>query len=90
MTQPLRPYADACAAAGIKPVIHPYWEKLPFCDIFRSITPDVLHQLLHGIFRHVLNWIESIFSEEEIDARCKHLPRNHNVRHFFKGITHMS
>lgn len=90
LTQPLKPYTDACAAAGIKPVVHPYWEKLPYCDIFRSITPDVLHQLLQGLIKSLLSWIKAIFPAADIDARCKHLPRNHNVRHFFKGITHLS
>lgn len=36
-------YPAACAEAGIMPVVHPYWEKLPYCNIFIAITPDVSH-----------------------------------------------
>jgi hypothetical protein len=38
-------YAQACEEAGIKPVYHPFWEDLPYTNIFRAISPDVLHQL---------------------------------------------
>ncbi|KAG2160170.1 uncharacterized protein EDB93DRAFT_1099531 [Suillus bovinus] len=38
-------FVRACSAAGIKPIVHPFWEDLPFTNIFRVITPDVLHQL---------------------------------------------
>ncbi|KAG1831486.1 hypothetical protein EV424DRAFT_1342862 [Suillus variegatus] len=41
-------FVCACTAAGIKPIIHPFWEDLPFTNIFRAITPDVLHQLYQG------------------------------------------
>ncbi|KAG1858579.1 hypothetical protein C8R48DRAFT_755592 [Suillus tomentosus] len=34
-------FVRACAAAGIKPIIHPFWEDLPFANIFRAITPDI-------------------------------------------------
>ncbi|KAG2738024.1 hypothetical protein P692DRAFT_201732025, partial [Suillus brevipes Sb2] len=30
-------FVRACAAAGIKPIIHPFWEDLPFANIFRAI-----------------------------------------------------
>jgi len=32
-------YSNACKEAGIKPVIHPFWENLPYVHIFQSITP---------------------------------------------------
>ncbi|KAG1758014.1 hypothetical protein EDB19DRAFT_1936644 [Suillus lakei] len=39
----------ACMEAGIKPIVHPYWESLPFIKIFKSITPNILHQLYQGL-----------------------------------------
>ncbi|KAG1817029.1 hypothetical protein DFJ58DRAFT_720258 [Suillus subalutaceus] len=38
-------FVQACREAGIKPIIHPYWEDLPHANIFQAITPDVLHQI---------------------------------------------
>jgi hypothetical protein len=38
-------FSQACKDAGIKPIQHPFWQHLPFVNIFRSITPDILHQL---------------------------------------------
>jgi hypothetical protein len=82
----------ACLAADLKPVYHPFWESLPFSNIFLSITPDVLHQLLQGVMKHVLGWLSKpcVFGSEEIDVRCRRLPPNHNVMLFPKGITTLS
>lgn len=83
-------YARACKAVGIKPVYEPFWENLPYSDIFLSITPDILHQLLQGVIKHLVSWIKEVYSEDKIDARCRRFPPNHNVRLFFKGITKLS
>lgn len=83
-------YAQACADAGIKPVYHPFWEGLPYTNIFRSISPDILHQLYQGIVKHLIAWIKSCCGEEEIDARCRRLPPNHNIRLFMSGISNLS
>ena len=83
-------YAKACEAAGIKPVVKPFWENLPYVHIFRSITPDILHQLYQGVIKHVISWVGDAFGSAEIDARCRRLPPNHNIRIFTKGITSLS
>jgi len=83
-------YRKNCEAAGIKPVSHPFWENLKGTNIFDSITSDVLHQVHQGVIKHLVNWIKSIFGAAEIDARCRRLPPNHNLRHFSKGITSLS
>src|SRR6266478_3617105 len=83
-------YAKACNLAGIKPALHPFWKNLPFVNIFQSITPDVLHQLYQGVFRHSLGWIIKAFSAAEINARYQRLIPNHPIRIFSQGITSLS
>lgn len=85
-----RHFTRRCKEAGIKPIQHPFWQKLPFVNIFRSITPDILHQLYQGNIKHLLGWLRSALGSEEIDARCRRLPPNHNIRLFLKGISHLS
>ena len=81
---------QACREAGVKPIQHPFWENLPFLNIYQSIAPDVLHNLYQGIVKHLISWIRAIYSDDEIDARCRRLPPNHNTRLFIKGISHLS
>ncbi|KAI0331458.1 hypothetical protein GY45DRAFT_1248627 [Cubamyces sp. BRFM 1775] len=82
-----RAFRRACREAGIKPIQDPYWKDLPFVNIYRSITPDILHQLYQGVLKHVIAWLKSAFGSEEIDARCRRLPPNHHIRLFSKGIS---
>src|SRR5436305_7983616 len=79
-----------CKEAGIKPVPFPFWKDLPYCHIFRSITPDILHQLYQGVIKHLITWIKSAYSSQELDARCRRLPPNHHIRIFMKGITKLA
>src|SRR5258708_24892106 len=74
----------------MKPVYHPFWESLLLTDIFRSITPDILHQMLQGMVKHVIGWLVHIFGAAVIDARCQALPPNHKILQFTKGITTLS
>ncbi|KAF7292189.1 hypothetical protein MIND_01246200 [Mycena indigotica] len=83
-------YKRACKEVGIKPIYHPFWENLPYTNIFRSITPDVLHQLYQGVIKHLIAWVMACCGEAEIDARCRRLPPNHNIRLFMKGISGLS
>ncbi|KAF8952951.1 hypothetical protein BDZ97DRAFT_1992200 [Flammula alnicola] len=83
-------FTRACKEAGIKPIQQPFWKNLPFVNIYRSITPDILHQLYQGMIKHLISWIRSACGDTEIDARCRRLPPNHNIRLFLKGISHLS
>ncbi|KAG1731873.1 hypothetical protein EDD22DRAFT_788370 [Suillus occidentalis] len=83
-------FVQACRAAGIKPVIHPFWEDLPYTNVFQAITPDVLHQLYQGLVKHLLRWLAQACGAAEIDARCRWLPPNHHIRLFMKGITSLT
>ena len=77
----------ACSKVVMKPIYHPFWEMLPLTDIFHSITPDILHQLLQGMVKHVVSWLVRVFGAVAIDARCRALPPNHKTLLFTKGIT---
>ncbi|KAG0693995.1 hypothetical protein DFH29DRAFT_985378 [Suillus ampliporus] len=83
-------FIHACSAAGIKPIVHPFWEDLPFTNIFHAIMPDVLHQLYQGLIKHLLGWLSAACGEAEIYAHCQRLPPNHHIRLFRKGITSLS
>ncbi|KAG1810876.1 uncharacterized protein BJ212DRAFT_1448568 [Suillus subaureus] len=83
-------FVHACATAGVKPIIHPFWEDLPFANIFQAITPDVLHQLYQGLIKHLLGWLSAAFGAAEIDTHCRWLPPNHHICLFTKGITCLS
>ncbi|TFK78674.1 hypothetical protein K466DRAFT_506925 [Polyporus arcularius HHB13444] len=80
-------FSKACREAGIKPVRNPFWAQLPFVNIFQSITPDILHQLYQGVIKHLVAWLKDAYGAEELDARCRRLPPNHQIRLFMKGIT---
>ncbi|KAI9441077.1 hypothetical protein BJY52DRAFT_1080657, partial [Lactarius psammicola] len=85
----------ACHSAGLKSVLtvhDTFWHSLPLIDIFLSITPDVLHQLLQGVMKHVLSWLTNpaVFGPVEVNARCRSVPPNHHITLFTKGITSLS
>lgn len=83
-------YMQACKDAGIKPIFDPFWQKLPYSHVYQSITPDILHQLYQGVLKHLKNWIIEAYGPIEIDARCRRMPPNHNIRVFMKGISSLS
>ncbi|KAI8971258.1 hypothetical protein BD414DRAFT_518074 [Trametes punicea] len=85
-----RAYTAACREAGIKPLYHPFWESLPYTNIFYAITPDVLHQLYQGVMKHLVAWLKKAFGDEELDARVRRLPQNNSLRHFAKGISKLT
>ncbi|KAI0639530.1 hypothetical protein C8Q77DRAFT_1224356 [Trametes polyzona] len=83
-------FVHACDEVNIKPVQRPFWADLPYTDIFRAITSDVLHQLYQGVFKHLIAWLKSACGTGELDARIARLPPNHSIRIFYKGISHLS
>ena len=88
----IRTFHAACKANGIKPVFHPFWESLPLVNIYVSITPDILHQLLQGVMKHLISWLSDplMFGRQGIDMRCRLMPPNHQIVLFPKGIMMLS
>ena len=80
-------YNMFCKSANIKPVVRPFWQSLPYTHIYQALTPDVLHQLHQGVVKHLVSWLVEEFGSAELDARCRSMPPNHNIRHFSKGIS---
>jgi len=58
-TNDYKVFAHTCAALSMKPLAQPFWKELPFANIYQAITPDVLHQLYQGIFKHLVSWIKT-------------------------------
>ncbi|KAL0574790.1 hypothetical protein V5O48_007182 [Marasmius crinis-equi] len=83
-------FTKACKEAGMKPIPEPFWKDLPYTNIFQSMTPDILHQLFQGIIKHLIAWLISIMGADEVDARCRCFPPNHNICLFMRGISGLS
>ena len=88
--QDMRNFHWTCHEARLKPVVHPFWATLPLADIFISITPDILYQMLQGVMKHLIGWLTDIFGPSAIDAQCKSIPPNYNIQLFPKGISILS
>ncbi|KAF8661336.1 hypothetical protein AX16_001431 [Volvariella volvacea WC 439] len=80
-------YCRLAKSLRVKPLPDPFWKDLPYTHIYRSITPDALHQLYQGLTKHLVSWLVQVHGAVEIDARCRKLPPNHNIRLFMKGIS---
>lgn len=83
-------FKEACKEVRIKPIIHLFWELLPFVNIFQAITLDILHQLLQGILKHLISWLIVAYGTMEIDACFQHLIPNHHIQIFARGISGLS
>jgi hypothetical protein len=46
-------FLKTCKEAGIKPVVDPFSKEVPYANVYRSITPDILHQLYQGVLKQV-------------------------------------
>jgi hypothetical protein len=71
-------------------VYKPFWVGFPFCDIHRAITPDVLHQLYQGVFKHLVSWCQKILTPQALDCRIRALPPAYGLRQFKNGISALS
>jgi Plavaka transposase len=86
--QKLHTYCMSFDIAGT--VYRPFWEGFPLCDINSSITPDVLHQLYQGVFKHLVGWCQNILTPQELDRCLRALPPASGLRQFKNGIFSLS
>ena len=84
-------YFKACMAEEVSGyVFRPFWADLPHTNIHLSITPDVLHQLYQGVFKHIISWCQDILGNAELDHRIRLMPEAFGVRHFKNRISALS
>ncbi|KAJ7617664.1 hypothetical protein DFH06DRAFT_1364378 [Mycena polygramma] len=70
--------------------INPFWADFPHCNIFSSMTPDILHELHNGVFGdHIVKWTTQATTggDNEIDSRFRAMTPHPSLRHFAKGIS---
>lgn len=80
-----------CMERGVSSSVYaPFWRGFPYTNINLSITPDVLHQLYQGVFKHLVSWVQILMTRDELDARIRALPPTFGVRHFKNGISALS
>ncbi|KAJ7215557.1 hypothetical protein GGX14DRAFT_562771 [Mycena pura] len=83
-------FHDYCMDHEVAGIHRPFWEGFPLTNLSLSLTPDVLHQLYQGVFKHLVGWCQSLMTEAELDARIRSLPPAFGVHHFPKGISLLS
>jgi hypothetical protein len=42
------------------------------------------------MIKHLISWLKTAFGAVELDAHCRRMPLNHNLRHFTSGISHLA
>jgi hypothetical protein len=84
-------FHETCMASDVAGnVYQPFWRDFPLCDIHQAITPDVLHQLYQGVFKHLVSWCQKVLGPKKLDQRLRCLPPAFGLRHFKNGFSGLS
>jgi hypothetical protein len=84
-------FSPRAAALGLNPLHLPFWDDLPHCNIFSSITPDELHQFYGTIKDHLMKWFTILGGDLiKLDSIFRSMPNMPGLRHFDHGISHVS
>ncbi|KAG8710043.1 hypothetical protein FRC08_017694 [Ceratobasidium sp. 394] len=67
--------------------VWPWWANIPHLDFTASLMPDLLHQLHHRMFRHLLNWSIAAAGGEMVDLYFMLMPVAEGMRHFSQGVS---
>lgn len=69
-------------------VYKPFWEYLPHANVFKGITPDILHQLHNMVFKnHLIKWIAEFISADEFDEQYWCMSTHLELCHLKNGIS---
>ena len=53
-------------------ILKPFTEHFPHADIYELITPDLLHQLIKGVFKdHLVEWVVEYLGKEHGKAKSE-------------------
>ncbi|EJU01182.1 hypothetical protein DACRYDRAFT_53435, partial [Dacryopinax primogenitus] len=89
-SESLREYYNRCSLAGMVAITQPFWEQLLHCDIFSSITPDILHELHKGLFGdHLRDWLAEVIGYGQLDHCYRSMLPHDNLIHFPQGIMYL-
>ncbi|EGO00404.1 hypothetical protein SERLA73DRAFT_53174 [Serpula lacrymans var. lacrymans S7.3] len=81
-------FQDRCKEKEVSGgVYEPFWLNFPHCNIHLSVSPNILHQLYQGVFKHMVNWCKDLMDPKELDQRISSLPACYGVRYFKNGIS---
>ncbi|KZV93653.1 hypothetical protein EXIGLDRAFT_593026, partial [Exidia glandulosa HHB12029] len=75
---------------GLNDVPDPFWADWAYANIHCAITSDILHQLIQGVGKHVVQWLSDLAPRRELDARFRRLPIAQGLRHFSDGISKLA
>ncbi|EJU01535.1 hypothetical protein DACRYDRAFT_52996 [Dacryopinax primogenitus] len=69
-------------ALSLTTVPDPFFAGLPHAEIHSLLYPDILHQLLQGILKHVVSWLKQVLGVQELDCCFRSIPLTYGTTVF--------